>query len=116
MVLITQLITVLTHTNPQQTLIILFQRRYCSANLIQLVICLRLINKLKITEKKLFVKQIVLNSSLNTSFNPNRIRAAPIADLNFEVVIEGDCLAHLLKPENRKIFGKVIEKAAVVLV
>lgn len=46
--------------------------------------------KLKITEKKLFVKQMVMNSSLNTSFNPNKIKNAPVADLNFELVIEGD--------------------------
>lgn len=111
-----QLTTVSILISLQRMQIISLQRRCCSVSLIQLVTCLRLINKLKITEKKLFVKQIVLNSSLNTSFNPNRIRAAPIADLNFEVVIEGECLAHMLKEENRKMFGKVIERAAVVLV
>jgi len=72
--------------------------------------------KLKITEKKLFIKQIVLNSSINTSFNPNKVKAAGIAEINFEVVVEGDCLSHLLKPENRKIFGKIIRSSHVVLV
>ena len=46
--------------------------------------------KLKITEKKLFVKQIVLSSSLNTSLNPHKVMNAPVAELNFELVIEGE--------------------------
>jgi magnesium-transporting ATPase (P-type) len=72
--------------------------------------------KLKITEKKLFVKQIVMNSSLNTSFNPNKVKNAIIADLNFELVIEGDCLAIMFKKENRKIFGHIVKKCSVILV
>lgn len=46
--------------------------------------------KLKITEKKLFVKQMLMNSSMNTSFNPNKIMNSAVADLNFELVIEGE--------------------------
>ncbi|CAI2358814.1 unnamed protein product [Moneuplotes crassus] len=72
--------------------------------------------QLKITEKKLFVKQIILKSSLGTSFNVNKIATAPVADINFEIVIEGDCLALMFHEENRKLFGKIIKKANVVLV
>lgn len=72
--------------------------------------------QLKITEKKLFVKQIVLKSSLGTSFNMNKIATAPVADVNFELVIEGDCLALMLNKENRKLFGKIIRRTNVVLV
>jgi len=72
--------------------------------------------KLRITEKKMFVKQIVLNSSFSTTFNQHKVKALPIADINFEVVIEGECLAHMFKSENRKLFGKIIQKASVVLV
>ena len=46
--------------------------------------------KLQISEKRLFIKQIVLNSSLNTSFNPSRIKPSEVADINFEIIIEGD--------------------------
>lgn len=72
--------------------------------------------KLKITEKKLFIKQIVMNSSINTSFNPSKIRALENADINFEVVIEGECLTLMLQDENKKVFGKIIKNANVVLV
>ncbi|CAI2358915.1 unnamed protein product [Moneuplotes crassus] len=72
--------------------------------------------QLKITEKKLFVKHILLKSSLGTSFNVNKIATAPVADINFEIVIEGDCLALMFHEENRKLFGKIIKKANVVLV
>lgn len=72
--------------------------------------------KLKITEKKLYVKQILMTSSLNTSFNLTKSKAVEAPESNFEVVIEGHCLSIMLKEENRKLFGKIIMKAAVVLV
>lgn len=46
--------------------------------------------KLKISEKKLFIKQIVLNSSINTSFNPSRVQSIAQADINFEIIVEGE--------------------------
>ena len=46
--------------------------------------------RLKISEKKLFVRQMIMSSSMNTSFNPNRIKHCPESDLNFEIVIEGE--------------------------
>jgi magnesium-transporting ATPase (P-type) len=72
--------------------------------------------KLKITEKKLFVKQMLSHSSFNTSFNPNKVQHIPAPEINFELVIEGECLAHMLKEENRKLFGRIILKSSVVLV
>ena len=46
--------------------------------------------KQQISEKRLFVKQLVLNSSLNTSFNLSRIKPSKASDINFEIIIEGD--------------------------
>ena len=62
------------------------------------------------------MKQIILNSSINTSFNPNKVAAEQKLDINFEIVIEGEWLAIMLKEENRELFGKIISKSAWVLV
>ena len=56
--------------------------------------------KLNINEKKLYINQIIMGSSLNTSFNflNKKINKA---DLNFEFIIEGDCLSIMLQTENK---------------
>lgn len=71
--------------------------------------------KLGISEKKLFVRTLVMNSSLNTSFNLNKVKTVQMADINFELVIEGECLTHMFK-DHRKLLGKIIKHMAVVLV
>ena len=72
--------------------------------------------KLKIGEKKSLVKQILYNSSLNTSLKFSKSKAIEQSDLNFEVVIEGECLTIMLKEENRKLFAKIINRSHAVLV
>ena len=72
--------------------------------------------RLRMSEKKLFIKNIVMNSSLTSTFKRNKQASLENADLNFEIVIEGDWLAIMLKPENRDLFGKIIKKTSAVLV
>ena len=72
--------------------------------------------KLRIGEKRHFIKQMVNNSSLNTSLKFSKAKAVEKTDVNFEVVIEGDCLAIMLKQENRQLFTKIINRAHAVLV
>ena len=59
-----------------------------------------------------------MSSSLNTSNYGNKIAKInpDSVSLNFEIVIEGDCLAIMLKEENRKLFAKIINRSHAVLV
>lgn len=55
-------------------------------------------------------------SSSFTAFQRNNQQNNQNADLNFEIVIEGEWLAIMLKPENRALFGKIIKRANAILV
>ena len=58
---------------------------------------------------------MVMSSSF-TTFQRNKKANNENADLNFEIVIEGDWLAIMLKPENKNLFGKIIQKSSAILV
>lgn len=67
------------------------------------------------SEKKVFVDQIVIDKSMIHKAKKKLITNQP-KSLDTEIVIEGQCLTHLLHPENRRLFAKIIKKAGVVLV